>query len=44
MIAVRDRFHARLRAQVAAVKARNDASEVPYTVLSADRIPCGITI
>jgi len=44
MIAVQDRFHARLSAQVAAVKARNEASEVPYTVLSPDKIPCGITI
>lgn len=44
MIAVRDRLHERLRAQVAAVKARNEASEVPYTVLSPDKIPCGITI
>jgi hypothetical protein len=42
--AVRQRLYERLRAQVAAVKARNDASEVPYTVLSADKIPCGITI
>jgi arachidonate 5-lipoxygenase len=44
MIAVRDRFHDRLRAHLAAVKARNEASEVPYTVLSPDKIPCGITI
>lgn len=44
MIAVRDRFHARLRAHLEKVKARNEASEVPYTVLSPDKIPCGITI
>lgn len=44
MIAVRDRFHDRLRAQLAATRARNEASEVPYTVLAPDRIPCGITI
>lgn len=44
MIAVRDRFFGRLRAQLARVKARNETCEVPYTVLSPDRIPCGITI
>ncbi len=42
--AIRDRFHERLRAQLAAVKARNAKSEVPYTVLQPDKIPCGITI
>lgn len=44
VIAAQERFHARLAAVGAAVKARNAESEVPYTVLSPDRIPCGITI
>lgn len=44
LAAIRDRFHDRLRAQLAAVKARNARSKVPYTVLQPDRIPCGITI
>lgn len=44
LLAVRDRFHSRLRAQSEAVKARNAKSAVPYTVLQADRIPCGITV
>jgi arachidonate 5-lipoxygenase len=44
LIAIRDRFHDRLRAQLAAVKARNERTEFPYTVLQADRVPCGITI
>lgn len=44
LIAIRDRFHERLRAQLAAVKARNAATDVPYTVLQPDRVPCGITI
>jgi hypothetical protein len=44
LAAIRDRFHDRLRAQLAAVKARNAKCAVPYTVLQADRIPCGITI
>jgi arachidonate 5-lipoxygenase len=44
LLAIRDRFHERLRAQVAAVKARNAEAEVPYTVLQPDRVPCGITI
>jgi arachidonate 5-lipoxygenase len=44
LIAIRERFHERLRAQLAAVKARNAKSEVPYTILQADRIPCGITV
>jgi hypothetical protein len=42
--AIRDRFHDRLRIQLTAVKARNAKSEVPYTVLQPDKIPCGITI
>jgi arachidonate 5-lipoxygenase len=44
LIAIRDRFHERLRAQLAAVKARNAGTDFPYTVLQADRVPCGITI
>ncbi|RYZ42927.1 MAG: lipoxygenase [Myxococcaceae bacterium] len=44
VLALRDRFHARLRAQRDAVKARNEKCEVPYTVLQSDRIPCGITV
>jgi arachidonate 5-lipoxygenase len=44
LAAIRDRFHERLRAQLAAVKARNEKCEVPYTVLQPDRIPCGITV
>lgn len=44
LIAIRDRFHERLRAQLAAVKARNAGTDFPYTVLSPDRVPCGITI
>jgi arachidonate 5-lipoxygenase len=44
LIAIRERFHERLRAQLAAVKARNAKCEVPYTVLQPDKIPCGITI
>ncbi|MGK3963443.1 lipoxygenase family protein [Sorangium sp. So ce118] len=44
MAAIRERFFERLRAQRAAVEARNARSDVPYTVLSAERIPCGITI
>ncbi|NBD14082.1 lipoxygenase family protein [Corallococcus silvisoli] len=44
LLAIRDRFHSRLRAQSEAVKARNAKSAVPYTVLQADRIPCGITV
>ncbi|AUX42368.1 lipoxygenase [Sorangium cellulosum] len=44
MMAVRERFFDRLRAQREAVNARNARCEVPYTVLSADKIPCGITI
>jgi arachidonate 5-lipoxygenase len=44
LIAIRDRFHERLRAQLAAVKARNAETDVPYTVLQPDRVPCGITI
>ena len=43
-LAIRDRFHDRLRAQLDAVKARNAKCEVPYTVLQPDRIPCGITV
>ncbi|XXF80477.1 lipoxygenase family protein [Myxococcaceae bacterium GXIMD 01537] len=41
---IRDRFHARLRAQLEAVKTRNAKGDVPYTVLQPDRIPCGITV
>jgi arachidonate 5-lipoxygenase len=44
LVAIRDRFHARLRAQAAAIAARNATAAVPYSVLSPDRIPCGITI
>ncbi|MDY7232888.1 lipoxygenase family protein [Hyalangium rubrum] len=44
LVAIRERFHERLRAQLAAVKARNAKSDAPYTVLQADKIPCGITI
>jgi arachidonate 5-lipoxygenase len=44
LAAIRERFHDRLRTQLAAVKARNAKSEVPYTVLQPDKIPCGITI
>jgi hypothetical protein len=44
LLAIRDRFHERMRTQLAAVKARNAKSEVPYTVLQPDKIPCGITI
>jgi hypothetical protein len=44
LLAVRDRFLSRLRAQTEAVAARNAKSAVPYTVLQADRIPCGITV
>ncbi|NOK09783.1 lipoxygenase family protein [Corallococcus exercitus] len=44
LLAIRDRFHSRLRAQTEAVKARNTKAAVPYTVLQADRIPCGITV
>ncbi|PTL81540.1 lipoxygenase family protein [Vitiosangium sp. GDMCC 1.1324] len=44
LAAIRDRFHDRLRTQLAAVKARNAKSEVPYTVLQPDKIPCGITV
>ncbi|MCE9666399.1 lipoxygenase [Myxococcus stipitatus] len=41
---IRDRFHARLRAQLEAVNARNARGDVPYTVLRPDKIPCGITV
>jgi len=44
LIAIGERFQERMRAQLAAVKARNAKSEVPYTVLQPDRIPCGITV
>jgi arachidonate 5-lipoxygenase len=44
LAAIRDRFRDRLRAQLEAVKARNAKSEVPYSVLRSDRIPCGITV
>ncbi|QSQ20094.1 lipoxygenase [Pyxidicoccus parkwayensis] len=44
LAAIRDRFVSRLRAQLEAVNARNARSEVPYTVLRPDRIPCGITV
>jgi arachidonate 5-lipoxygenase len=44
LAAIRERFHDRLRAQLAAVKARNAKSAVPYTVLQPDKIPCGITV
>jgi len=44
LIAIRDRFHERLRAQIAAVKARNEKADVPYTILQADKVPCGITV
>lgn len=44
LAAIRERFHARMRDQLAAVKARNAKSEVPYTVLQPDKIPCGITV
>jgi hypothetical protein len=44
MVAIRERFFDRLRAQLDAVKARNAKCDVPYTVLQADKIPCGITI
>ncbi|NMO14294.1 lipoxygenase [Pyxidicoccus fallax] len=44
VLAVQQRFQDRLRAQLEAVKARNATSEVPYTVLRPDRIPCGITV
>jgi len=43
-LAIRERFHDRLRAQLAAVNERNATREVPYTVLQPDRIPCGITV
>ncbi|WP_434387807.1 lipoxygenase family protein [Melittangium boletus] len=42
-LAIRERFHTRLRGQLAAVKLLNATREVPYTVLQPDRIPCGIT-
>ncbi|MBJ6760888.1 lipoxygenase [Myxococcaceae bacterium JPH2] len=42
--AIRERFHARLSAQLEAVKVRNAQRDVPYTVLQPDRIPCGITV
>ncbi|WXH27024.1 hypothetical protein WA016_00935 [Myxococcus stipitatus] len=42
--AIRERFHDRLRTQLAVVKARNANAEVPYTVLQPDKIPCGITV
>ncbi|WP_375768018.1 PLAT/LH2 domain-containing protein [Archangium gephyra] len=41
---IHERFHDRLRVQLAAVKARNAKSDVPYTVLQPDKIPCGITV
>ncbi|HZI11767.1 MAG TPA: lipoxygenase family protein [Myxococcus sp.] len=44
LVAIRDRFQDRLRAQRDAVEARNAKSEVPYSVLRPDRIPCGITV
>ncbi len=44
MAAIRERLFDRLRAQRDAAKARNARSDVPYTVLLPDRIPCGITI
>jgi hypothetical protein len=44
LAAIHERFRGRLRAQLDAVKARNAKSEVPYTVLQADKIPCGITV
>ncbi|HYH95880.1 lipoxygenase family protein [Hyalangium sp.] len=44
LAAILERFHGRLRTQLAAVKARNAQSEVPYTVLQPDKIPCGITV
>jgi lipoxygenase/PLAT/LH2 domain-containing protein len=43
-LAIRERFYARLRGQLAAVKLRNATREVPYTVLQPDRVPCGITV
>ncbi|KFA92169.1 lipoxygenase family protein [Archangium violaceum] len=42
--AVRERFRARLKAQLEVVNARNAQSPSPYTVLRPDRIPTGITI
>lgn len=42
--AIQARFFERLRAQRDAVHARNARTDFPYTVLQADRIPCGITI
>ncbi|NTX07762.1 lipoxygenase family protein [Myxococcus sp. CA040A] len=44
LLAIRERFHQRLREQLAAVKARNARVAVPYTVLQPDKIPCGITV
>ncbi|MFY0565420.1 lipoxygenase family protein [Archangium lansingense] len=44
LAALQQRFQERLRTQLDAVKARNAKSEVPYTVLQPDRIPCGITV
>jgi arachidonate 5-lipoxygenase len=44
LVAIRERFQERLRARLEVVKARNASSEVPYTVLRPDRIPCGITV
>jgi arachidonate 5-lipoxygenase len=41
---IRERLYERLRAQLEAVKARNAKRDVPYTVLQADKIPCGITV
>ncbi|MBZ4400731.1 lipoxygenase family protein [Myxococcus sp. AS-1-15] len=42
--ALRERFEQRLRTQRDVVAARNVGAQVPYTVLSPDRIPCGITV
>jgi hypothetical protein len=44
MTAILERFRDRLRAQLAAVKARNAQTEFPYIILQADRVPCGITV
>jgi arachidonate 5-lipoxygenase len=44
LAAILERFHARLRTQLEAVKARNAKSDMPYTVLQPDKIPCGITV
>jgi arachidonate 5-lipoxygenase len=43
-LAVREQLYTRLRAQLELVKGRNATRAMPYTVLQADRIPCGITV